>query len=953
MSGVDLSRDLLVDLGGWDVLKEAGVLVERGCVKEVIWHDKVITGVVESGGRTIRPRLDLAASPFAENRCSCAYGRNGMVCAHAIALCLWEMNARSAVEAASGSDIVIGSELEVAALPKSLVLSEGKGIPLRFCVYLPPNMERLLHGGQVTIRVDAQPGTGAAVAPDKLDRGKAYRLDPRHAAFAALLEEWCGGKLAGMLQMDLDRMIGVFRVLMDEPVFFWMRDPGKAIEWRDHALEGMPPSWFSPASMRSEPLPETEDEKGVQSGHADIQTTKPLGSAAPLSRWEVEGSLHYLSVKLEKPDEPGMTLIRDDLKRSGFGWDPGTGKWWLRDNHKLLNFLADHLDGLIRGKGAVLGPNFSRVFGKVKLARIRADVREVGGRYELEAGLDAGVSDDVLRRQLEQGRKYWVEGDQVVLIPESIIQSLSELSDHTSASNVRSSRIRVKLDPRMLASAERWIDESGAAVTFPDAWKARTSALRDFGRLEDAPMGDSLRAVMRPYQRLGVAWMHHLYRHGLGGLLADEMGLGKTLQAIGLIDAVRKSGSRPALVVSPAGLIGNWAREVRRFCPELKLTVHHGNARGQSADGFEESNVILTSYSTLARDIDWMSGCPFGLVIADEAQHIKNRRTLHAGALRRLSSTGRFLLTGTPIENSIEDAVALFDFVMPGYVAKPAGSGVERERDVGRLKDMLAPYILRRTKEKVAPELPPKIEQVVYCALNEEQARAYESIRSKGERRITEMEAKDEGESRIRMAAFTELLRMRQFCADPRLVDPSFGVLGSAKWEAFREILFAGMDDGHRILVFSQFVSMLSILREELDKLGVGYCYIDGQTVDRLAEADRFNQDPGIPLFLISLKAGGTGLNLTGADTVIHYDPWWNPAVEAQATDRAHRIGQNRIVTSIRLVVADSVEERVQQMQQRKRAFLQELFEASDAESLKVSLRDMKSLFLSADESSG
>ena len=195
---------------------------------------------------------------------------------------------------------------------------------------------------------------------------------------------------------------------------------------------------------------------------------------------------------------------------------------------------------------------------------------------------------------------------------------------------------------------------------------------------------------------------------------------------------------------------------------------------------------------------------------------------------------------------------------------------------------------------------------------------------------------------------------MRQFLRGSKgWVDRSLVCLVVCKWEAFSRILFAGMDDGHRILVFPQFVSMLSILREELDKLGVGYCYIDGQTVDRLAEADRFNKDPGIPLFLISLKAGGTGLNLTGADTVIHYDPWWNPAVEAQATDRAHRIGQNRIVTSIRLVVADSVEERVQQMQQRKRAFLQELFEASDAESLKVSLRDMKSLFQSADESSG
>lgn len=944
MSGVELSRDLLVDLGGWDVLKEAKTLLERGCVKEVFWQDKVISGIVETGGRVWRPRLDLAAAPFAENRCSCAYGRNGMVCAHAIALCLREMESAKtmAVEAAPNR---VDSGVEAGALPKSLVLSDSKGIPLRFCVYLPPNMDRLLTGGQVTLRVDAQFGNGEAVSPNKVDRGKAYRMEPCHAAFAALLEEWCGGRLAGMLQMDLARMIRVFRVLSDEPVFFWMRDPGKAVAWQNHVLEGMPPSWFTGESQAS--IPPASRREGKAESPKDLRpvpSPKPMPGDDVLPRWEVEGSLHYLSVRLEQPDHPEMAWIRAELRQHGFGWDPGTGRWWLRDSHKLLNFLAVHFDGLIRAKGAAIGPNFGKVFGKVRMAGIRASIHELGGNYELEASLDAGVSGDVLRRQLEQGRNYWVDGDRVVLIPDSVIQTLSGLGAQTSASSVVNGSVRAKLDSRMLAAAERWIDDSGASVAFPDTWKARTAALRDLGRLEDAPMGDGLKDVMRPYQRLGVAWMYHLFRHGLGGLLADEMGLGKTLQAIGLIDSVRCSGSSPDLVISPAGLVGNWARELRKFAPGLRIVVHHGGARSQSVDGFQGANVVLTSYSTLARDIDWISDGSFGLVIADEAQHIKNRRTLHASALRRLKSSGRFLLTGTPIENSIEDAVALFDFLMPGYVAKPAGLGVERERDVGRLKDLLAPYILRRTKDKVAPELPNKIEQVVYCPLNEEQASAYESIRSKGERRISDMELRGDGESSIRMAAFTELLRMRQFCADPRLVDPSFAVLGSAKWEAFREILFACMDDGHRILVFSQFVSMLSILRDELDKLGVGYCYIDGQTVDRLAEADRFNNDPGIPLFLISLKAGGTGLNLTGADTVIHYDPWWNPAVEAQATDRAHRIGQSRVVTSIRLVVADSVEERVQQMQQRKRAFLQELFEASDASSAKVSLKDMRDL---------
>jgi SNF2 family DNA or RNA helicase len=260
------------------------------------------------------------------------------------------------------------------------------------------------------------------------------------------------------------------------------------------------------------------------------------------------------------------------------------------------------------------------------------------------------------------------------------------------------------------------------------------------------------------------------------------------------------------------------------------------------------------------------------------------------------------------------------------------------------MRQQAAPYILHRTKLQVAPELPEKIEQVIYCDPTPEQKTFYDAVRQKSEEEIFKLEMSGAREGRLKMAAFTQLLRLRQVCADPRILKENFKAAQSAKWLAFRELLDESIDGGHRILVFSQFVSMLSLLKNELTKQEIPFCYIDGSTKDRLGEADRFNDDESIPVFLISLKAGGTGLNLTGADTVVHFDPWWNPAVEAQATDRAHRIGQSKVVTSIKLIVAGSVEEKVLELQRSKADLLKGLFEESEATSSTLSLDELKEL---------
>jgi len=462
---------------------------------------------------------------------------------------------------------------------------------------------------------------------------------------------------------------------------------------------------------------------------------------------------------------------------------------------------------------------------------------------------------------------------------------------------------------------------------------------------------------------------------------AQSSALSSELSAPGPFD------SRASLVICPASLLENWRRESARFAPQLRTFVHHSSNRLESSADFASHDLIITSYGTLARDQDLFTSIEFACVIADEAQHIKNRRSQNAAALRALRSRARFLLTGTPLENSLDDLRSLFEFLLPGYLTRvPAGlRGDERAWFDERLRAQTAPYILRRTKRAVAPELPEKLEQTVWCELTPAQAKLYRDTQERSERELFDLEAGGASETKLQFAALTQLLRLRQICCDPRLVTGKNPLAGdsepdssaqktdspnpsaspfadSAKLDSFREILAEALDDGHRLLVFSQFTSLLALLRADLDEQGIACCYLDGSmsTAARQAQVDRFQAPvagspssalhPQLgaaaapPVFLLSLKAGGTGLNLTAADTVVHFDPWWNPAAEAQATDRAHRIGQARVVTSYKLVASGTVEEKVLALQDEKRALLANVFEASDAAAATLSLADLKSL---------
>ena len=441
---------------------------------------------------------------------------------------------------------------------------------------------------------------------------------------------------------------------------------------------------------------------------------------------------------------------------------------------------------------------------------------------------------------------------------------------------------------------------------------------------------------MRDYQLSGVAWLAALGAQNLGGILADEMGLGKTVQTLAFLSLQRGRG--PALIVCPTSLLSNWQREAGRFTPELKVLRIDGSNRAAKIELLAGHDIGLTSYGLLRRDAELYADFSFRSVVLDEAQHIKNPDTQNAQAAFSLRARQRFVLTGTPVENSVRDLWSLMNFVVPGYLGSRTDFRERYEKPLAanpepalqrRLARRLRPFLLRRRKAEVARELPEKIEQVVPCELGPAQRATYDALLREIQQGIGTSAAND---GATRMKILTGLLRLRQACCDLRLLGlpPNESQETSAKLDLLDELLEESTDGGHRVLVFSQFVKMLDLIRARLEARGTGHCYLAGLTKNRQAEVDRFQNDDAIPVFLISLKAGGVGLNLSAADTVIHFDPWWNASVEAQATDRAHRIGQKRIVTSYKLIARGTVEEKILNLQKRKRELANAMVETEE-----------------------
>ncbi len=434
------------------------------------------------------------------------------------------------------------------------------------------------------------------------------------------------------------------------------------------------------------------------------------------------------------------------------------------------------------------------------------------------------------------------------------------------------------------------------------------------------------------------------------------MGLGKTLQTLALLLAEKEAGraDRPSLVVVPTSLVFNWVDEARRFAPGLRLLALVGPDRGHRFAELGDHDVVLTTYALLRQDGERLAAHRFHYLVLDEAQNIKNPASLTARAAKALSARHRLALTGTPLENNLTELWSIFDFLMPGFLgsheafvqryARPVEAHGDQDA-LARLRRRVNPFILRRVKRDVAAELPPKTETVLTCELTPAQRRLYRQVLEASRARVF-AEVEQKGIARSHIAILDALLKLRQVCCHPQLLRiPGNRVQASAKLELFRELISEVVAGGHRALVFSQFVGMLSILRRELERLGIAYEYLDGRTRDREARVKRFQEREDIPVFLISLKAGGAGLNLTAASYVIHFDPWWNPAVEAQATDRAYRIGQEREVFSYKLITRGTVEEKIQELQRRKQALADGLLSVDAALGKHLTREDLEELF--------
>ena len=624
-------------------------------------------------------------------------------------------------------------------------------------------------------------------------------------------------------------------------------------------------------------------------------------------------------------------------------WTKGLAS--LRDAHTvpLTLLVAENL------KGVVVRP-------PVK-ARVRVSL--VGNLLDTEVNFDVGelAADIELVREALRNKRRWVALDDgsVAEIQDALavfVDELSEVLPDKADKRAKGQKgARVKLAAHQLGRVERWIDAGIGGEVDPavEVFRSRLKALAVKG---DAELAKGLRAELRSYQKQGVAWLQFLDGLGTGGVLADDMGLGKTLMTLALLLwRKERDGAAPTLVVCPTSVAGNWVREAARFTPGLKVLLYHGIAREKDAAALASVDIVVTTYALLRRDVTLLAGVNFRYAILDEAQNIKNAGAQCAQAARELVADRRLALTGTPVENHLGELWSIMDFCNPGMLGSPRDFSARYERGISidpkgpeavRLRAMVRPFLLRRTKRDVLQDLPPKQEIDQVCAPGARQRRLYDALAATVladvEKRIAEV-----GVARSGISILTALLRLRQMACDPRLVDASLPASASAKREAFLELVKAITGEDRRALVFSQFVELLTLWREDLDALGIAYEYLDGSTRDREAAVTRF-QTGRAPLFLISLKAGGTGLNLTAADTVIHCDPWWNPAVEDQATDRAHRIGQTRAVTVYRLVAKGTVEEKIMALKGRKKE-LAEAVIAEDAGALRgLSADDVRTL---------
>ena len=940
---IELTERLLADAGGWQAMKEARALCEMDRVAEAVWEPPLLQGRVRAGETEYRAGLRVLSKSNVENLCACRDSRQrGMICAHSLAVGLAVLRPRPAAAAV---------KIPAPVKSEGLIFAED-GEPFEMAIVLAPNLAASWEKNAVTVGVEAICG-GRRTLLSAIDARRKYRASEMDRRLVEQFAAANGGALPGMLMLPRVVFAALLGALAGHPrVTFGKTTPVRIatdaiarpsdLPKDAHVLSEGSDAWLLHGGCFT-PLLSAAMETGSR------VTIVPPGEA-PQFFLKIEGSLNYLGAELEsRASERRLTLSSPGVRAAhpaeqgaiqrlldaGFAPPNREGQFVLKGEPRILAFFATELPRLERIWTVTVGERFTHVTRDVERVAPRFEVKGSGENWfdlsvELATPSGERFSAAEIQRLLQSGqRSVRLKNRKLAVFDTALLDEFQEVLRDCDPSQRQPGLYR--MDARHAGYLAEFARGQGMPVQAPPAWQKWTAGGSDAAASVPVALGD-LEEVLRPYQKDGVNWLNQLAIKGWSGLLADEMGLGKTVQVLAFIRTIRGKH----LVVCPSSLIFNWQREAARFSPDLKTVAVAGTDRAGVLR--QDAALYITSYPLLRRDAELYRDIEFETVILDEAQHIKNPDSQNAQAALSLRSRHRFALTGTPIENSIRDIWSLMHFLMPGYLGKREDFRDRYEREIEsdpggathrRLIQRLRPFILRRTKREVVKELPEKIEQVAYCELSGEQRALYTQLSDTTRRQLSEL-AGITDRNRARMTMLTALLRLRQACCDVRLLRPeSVGTEVSGKVEMLRELLAEAVDGGHRVLVFSQFATMLRLLRETLIADGIAVCHLDGQTKNRSAEVDRF-QAGETPVFLISLKAGGTGLNLTAADTVIHFDPWWNPAIEAQATDRAHRIGQEKVVTSYKLIARNTVEEKILALQQRKKAVIAASLESEE-----------------------
>jgi superfamily II DNA or RNA helicase len=635
-----------------------------------------------------------------------------------------------------------------------------------------------------------------------------------------------------------------------------------------------------------------------------------------------------------------------------------SGEWFIAEGERAIQFWSEGVGSLPEDWDLYVPEELVGTQVRSKPLTVHARVSSgmdwlsVKVSYESEG---VGVDRTELERCLREGKKFVKLSDNsYARIDPDRVKALIDREVELLAAANKTGKIPLSQAGRVQELLQQ-VDSANVGSTT----KTLFEKLASIESIETVKKPRGLKATLRPYQEQGLSWLYFIHELGSGGVLADDMGLGKTVETLALLLVLkqeRKEKDKPlkVLIVSPTSVVTNWVREIERFAPSLSTALWHGAGRKDQMSELESANVIITSYALLRRDIDLLKNIDLDYAILDEAQAIKNPLSATAQAAKELKASRRLALTGTPIENRLSEIWSIFEFVSPGLLptlpkfeeryARPIDQGDSKA--AARLRATIHPFILRRTKTEVAKDLPPKIEIDKVVDLAPDQRAIYlQVLREVRAQVMGEVERQGLAKSHLHILA--GLTKLRQAACDPRLLGlpREFSHEDSGKLSAIRELIDEVESGGHKVLVFSQFVSMLKLIKDALDEDKVRYCYLDGSTIDRAERIDRFQTDPTIPVFLISLKAGGSGLNLTAADTVIHFDPWWNPAVEDQASDRAHRIGQKKVVTVYRLVAAGTIEEKILELKQKKKDLVATVLSEDAGGEKKLTREDLDDLF--------